>query len=56
MSALEASVMTTFARACPSSKYRMASWASPSGYVLSMTGVTLPQKERCERPPTPETR
>src|ERR671910_1494237 len=31
-------VMTTFPRACPSSKYRRASGTSLSGYVLSMTG------------------
>src|SRR5215204_1534711 len=35
-------VMTTFPRACPPSRYRMASGASSSGYVLSMTGVTFP--------------
>ena len=35
-------VMTTFPRACPSSRYRMASGTSASGYVLSMTGVIFP--------------
>ena len=35
-------VMTTFPRACSSSRYRKASEVSLSGYVLSMTGVTWP--------------
>src|SRR5215208_926027 len=35
-------VMTTFPRACPSSRYRMASGTWLSGYVLSMTGVIFP--------------
>src|SRR5829696_3018168 len=34
--------MTTFPRACPSSRYRMASGTSASGYVLSMIGVIFP--------------
>src|SRR5919112_599210 len=34
--------MTTFPRACPSSRYRMASGTSASGYVLSITGVIFP--------------
>src|SRR3712207_5803768 len=42
-------VMTTFPRACPSSRYRMASGTSASGYVLSMTGASLPVSMSCLR-------
>src|SRR5712691_5504114 len=35
-------VMTTFPLACPSSRYRIASGTSLNGYVLSITGTTLP--------------
>jgi hypothetical protein len=34
--------MTTFPRACPSSRERIASGVSLSEYVLSMIGVILP--------------
>src|SRR5215213_123530 len=35
-------VMTNFPRARPECRSRMASGTPPSGYVLSMTGITLP--------------
>src|SRR5215210_9555553 len=41
--------MTTFPRGCPSSRYRMASGTSASGYVLSMTGASLPVSMSCLR-------
>jgi hypothetical protein len=38
--------ITIFPRACPSSRYRMASGTSLSGYVLSMIGVISPPSRR----------
>jgi cysteine-rich repeat protein len=42
-------VMTTFPRTCPCSRYRMASAASASGYRLSIAGITLPVSSRSFR-------
>ena len=39
-------MMMTFPRACPSSRYPMASGTSASGYVLSMIGVIFPASRR----------
>jgi len=42
-------VMTTFPRACPASRYRIASAVSLSGYHLSITGTTLPASNNAFR-------
>src|SRR5438128_12668110 len=42
-------VMTIFARGCPSPRYRIASGTSRNGIVRSMIGVTFPASMSCLR-------